>query len=183
MQNMIHPALLDASIGKSSNILLVITSLLSLIAEVIGIGALFAIGGGLVGVIALVFPAYTILSLLYLLVWSEDKKKQTLPCLRTAVVVYGVILYIPLAYPGIPFIFLFGIFGGFYQPVYWIVIFAMIVIYHHITAFMILVGRDHKKLITDLLTQLDMQRTGYTQALAPQQQFQYQQQYQQQQQQ
>ena len=180
MQNLIHPAVLEATMGKSgatSNLFLIIASLLSLITELIGIGVMLSYDGlQFIGIITLFFVPYTIICLLYLFVFKEEKERLLLPCLRTAVIVYGVILYIAAAYPGIPFLFIFGIFGGFYQVVYWAVFFGIMVLYYHITAFMILVSRDHKKLITDQLILLDMQRAGYTLAPPPQQ-LQYQQQY------
>ena len=146
----LHPALIE-ELNRKRNLSHPDASsaaIISLLLEVGTFSILVATGLFVFSLIPLVYAGYTIPAVLYLLFWSEDKKRQALPCMRIGFIVFGILLFIPLIYPGGTLLVLFMLFGGFLDPIMWLIILGVFFVYFHIVSFMVAQGKDYHKMMS-----------------------------------
>ena len=160
----LHPALMEERYLKLYNNIhpfMTLAACISILVElgavvIIFVGAIydFNLLLGLIGVpISLLFVGFTGTCLLYNLKWTRQKKNEMLPKLRTPVYFIGVLLFVPLIYPGSIIILIWCIFGGFYNAWWWAAVGAIFLIYFHVVKFMILIRKDFAKLLNQQLEQ------------------------------
>ena len=158
MQDTMHPAVIEELHRKYSlktHPFVPMAAVLSLLLELCAI-VLSILVQPLLILIVLALLGYTVTSLLYLLVWTEKRRAESVSCMRLGFVIYAVLLFFPLIYPGSIVILLSLVFGGHRYVIWWVTMSGLALIYGHIVSFVSVLNRDKNRLLKRQLTAMEL---------------------------